>query len=74
MKAMETEKQYVYTSLRDLKLKYFPETIDQCLEDQDPKRHLEALDLLKKCCEKEKSERRTAQIAARVKSAKFRQK
>lgn len=73
MTMMETEKQYVYISLKDLKLKYFPEVVEDGLSNQEPKQQVQTLDLLKKCCEKEKSERRTAQIAARVKSAKFRQ-
>ena len=70
---METEKQYLQMSLRDLKLKYFYEVIDDGLKKQDPKSQVQTIDLLKKCCDKEKVERRSMQIAAKVKSAKFRQ-
>lgn len=71
MMKMETEKQYVYASLNDLKLKYFPGVIDENLKNQEPKQQVQVLELIKRCCEKEKSERKTSQIAAKVKSAKF---
>jgi len=70
---MEIEKEYVYASLKELKVKHFPGVIDEGLKDQDPKQQEQTITLLKRCCEKEKSERKTTKIAARVKSAKFRQ-
>lgn len=70
---METEKQYLQMSLRDLKLKYFYEVIDDGLKKQDPKHQVQTIELLKKCCDKEKVERRSMQIATKIKSAKFRQ-
>lgn len=49
---METEKQYVYTSLKDLKLKYFPEIVEIGLGDQEPKQQIQTLDLLKDVAKK----------------------
>ena len=71
MKVMETEKEYLYKSFKELKIKHFAGVIDVGLKEQDPRHQVQTVDLLKKCCEKEKSERRTSQIAARIKSAKF---
>ena len=68
---MEIEKEYVYTSLKELRVKHFPEVIDEGLKTQDPKMQEKTLHLLKRCCEKEKSERKTSQIASKVKTAKF---
>jgi DNA replication protein DnaC len=68
---METEKKYVFASLSDLKLKHFAAIIDEGLKSQEPRQQLEILEIIKRCCEKEKSERRTSQIAAKIKTAKF---
>ena len=70
---MEIEKEYVYSSLRELRVRQFPGVIDEGLKSQDPKMQEKTLLLLKQCCEKEKAERKTSQIATKVKSAKFRQ-
>lgn len=70
---MEIEKEYVYASLKELKVKHFPGVIEEGLKFQDQKHQLETISLLKRACEKEKSERRTTKIASKVKSAKFRQ-
>lgn len=67
----EAELEYLYRSFKDLKLKYFGEIIDEGLKDQDPKHQNQTVKLLKRCCEKEKSERRTSQIASKIKTAKF---
>ena len=68
---METEKEYVYTSLKELRVKSFPGVIDDGLKSQDPAAQMTTIELLKRCCEKEKAERRTSQITSKIKSAKF---
>jgi DNA replication protein DnaC len=70
---MEIEKEYVFASLNELRLKQFPGVISEGLKAQDPKHQVETINLFKRCCEKEKSERKTSQIALKVKAAKFRQ-
>lgn len=67
----EVDKEYLYKSFKELKLKQFPEVFDAGLKKQEPNHQLQTVDLLKRCCEKEKSERRTSQIASKIKSAKF---
>lgn len=67
----EVEREYLYKSFRELKLKYFPEVVDAGLKEFDPKHQPQTVNLLKRACEKEKSERKTSQIAAKIKSAKF---
>ena len=67
---MEVEKEYVYASLKELKVKHFPDVIDEGFKSQDPKHQVQTINLLKRACEKEKSERKTMKIAAKVKSAK----
>lgn len=67
----EVDKEYLYKSFKELKLKYFPEVIDAGLKEQDQKHQSLTINLLKRSCEKEKSERKTAQIATKIKSAKF---
>lgn len=67
----EIEKEYLYKSFKELKLKQFPEVFENGLKSQEPKHQLQTVALLKRCCEKEKSERRTSQIATKIKSAKF---
>jgi DNA replication protein DnaC len=71
--AMELEKEYLYKSFKELRVKHFCEVIDEGLKDQDPKLQTQTVSLLKKCCDKEKAERRSSQIASKIKSAKFRQ-
>lgn len=71
-KAMsEVDREYLYKSFKELKLKHFPEVVEKGLRDQEPKFQSQTVHLLKRCCEKEKAERRTNQIATRIKSAKF---
>lgn len=70
---MEIEKEYIYTSLKELRVKHFPGVIDEGLKQQDAKMQENTLQLFKRCCEKEKAERKTSQIATKIKSAKFRQ-
>lgn len=67
----DVDREYLYKSFKELKLKYFSEVIENGLKDQEPKHQLKTVDLLKRCCEKEKAERRTSQIASKIKSAKF---
>lgn len=68
---METEKDYLYKSFKELRLKHFTEIIEESLKDQDPKQQVQTIKLLKQCCEKEKAERKSSQIASKIKSAKF---
>lgn len=68
---MEIEKEYVFASLKELRVKHFPGVIDEGLRLRDSKQQESILELFKRCCEKEKAERKTSQIASRVKSAKF---
>ena len=63
---MELEKEYVYASLKELKVKHFPDVIDEGLKSQDPKHQVQTITLLKRACEKEKSERKTMKIASRL--------
>ena len=67
----EVDREYLYKSFKELKLKHFPEVVEKGLNNQDPKYQSQTVHLLKRCCEKEKSERKTSQIASRIKSAKF---
>lgn len=68
---METDKEFLYKSFKELRVKHFAEVVDEGLKDQDPKQQVQTVNLLKRCCEKEKSERRSSQIASKIKSAKF---
>ncbi len=68
---MELEKEYLYKSFKELRVKHFAEVVDAGLKDQDPKQQVQTVKLLKKCCEKEKHERKSSQIASKIKSAKF---
>lgn len=68
---METEKEYLYKSFKELRIKHFAEVVDEGLKEQDPKQQVQTVNLLKRCCEKEKSEKKSAQIATKIKSAKF---
>lgn len=68
---MELEKEYLYKSFKELRVKHFTEVVDAELKDQDPKQQVQTVKLLKKCCEKEKFERKSSQIASKIKSAKF---
>lgn len=68
---METEKEYLYKSFQELRVKHFTEVVEGGLRSLDPKQQVQVLELLKQCCEKEKSERKSSQINARIKSAKF---
>jgi DNA replication protein DnaC len=54
-------------------VKHFPGVIDEGLKTQDAKGQEKTLELFKRCCEKEKVERKASQIASKVKLAKFRQ-
>ena len=47
---MEIEKEYVYASLKELKVKHFPDVIDEGLKSQDPKHQFETISLLKRAC------------------------
>jgi DNA replication protein DnaC len=67
----EVDREYLYKSFKELKLKYFPEVVDAGLREQDPKHQSQTMNLLKRACEKEKAERKTSQITSRIKSAKF---
>ncbi len=68
---METEKEYLYKSFKELRVKHFAEVVDEGLKDQDPKSQVQTVKLLKRCCEKEKAERKSSQIASKIKQAKF---
>jgi DNA replication protein DnaC len=68
---METEKEYLYKNFKELRIKHFSEVVEIGLKEQDPKQQQQTVKLLNQCCEKEKSERKSAQIAGRIKSAKF---
>lgn len=68
---MEIEKEYLYKSFKELRIKHFAEVLEKGLSEQDPKQQVVTVNLLKRCCEKEKSERKSSQIATRIKSAKF---
>ena len=70
---METDKDFLHKSFKELRIKHFMEVVEVGLKDQNLKQQLETIDLLKKCCDKEKTERRSSQIASKIKSAKFRQ-
>lgn len=67
----EVDREYLYKSFKELRLKYFPEVVDAGLKELDPKHQPQTVNLLKRACEKEKSERKTSQIASKIKSAKF---
>ena len=64
---MELEKEYLYKSFKELRVKYFAEVVDAGLKDQDPRQQVQTVKLLKKCCEKEKHERKSSQIASKIK-------
>lgn len=68
---MENDKEYLFKSFKELRIKHFAGVVDEGLKDQDPKSQVQTVNLLKQCCEKEKSERKSSQIASKVKSAKF---
>lgn len=68
---MEIEKEYLYKTLKELRVKHFIDVLESELKHQSPEQQLKTLGLLKSCCEREKSERRSSQIASKVKSAKF---
>lgn len=70
---METDKDYLDKSFKELRIKYFMNVVEVGLKNQDPRQQLVTIDLLKQCCDKERTERRSSQIASKIKSAKFRQ-
>ena len=45
---MEIEKEYVFASLKELRVKHFPGVIDEGLKSQDPKTQENTLQLLKR--------------------------
>ncbi len=68
---METDKEYLYKCFKELRVKHFAEVVEDGLKEQDPKQQRQTVNLLKRCCEKEKAEKKSAQIATKIKSAKF---
>jgi len=68
---MNAEKEYIYQSLKELRVKHFAEVIESSLTEFDPNTQRASLELFKKCCEKERAERRASQIASKIKSARF---
>jgi len=68
---MEIEKEYLFKSFKELRIKHFAGVVEEGLKEQDPKSQVQTVNLLKRCCEKEKSERKSSQIATKIKTAKF---
>lgn len=68
---MENDKEYLYKCFKELRVKHFVDVVDTELRNQDPKYQHQTINLLKQCCEKEKAERKSSQIASKIKSAKF---
>lgn len=50
---MELEKEYLYKSFKELRVKHFAEVVDAGLKDQDPKQQVQTVKLLKKKSMKE---------------------
>ena len=61
----------VENNIKDVRLSTLQKIVEIGLGDQEPKQQIQTLDLLKRCCEKEKSERTAQKTGVKVGDPRF---